>query len=81
MLVPMRTSVDLRRRNEQNNELYQLKVDVGMLNTVKNYLTDVQVLALRQSKPLWLWRRANARNVSSLILHGVQHTYINLFIV
>ena len=54
MLVPMRTSVDLRRRNEQNNELYQLKVDVGMLNTVKNYLTDVQVLALRQSKPLWL---------------------------
>ena len=33
MLVPVRTSVNLRRRNEQNNELYQLKVDVGMLNT------------------------------------------------
>ena len=37
MLVPVRTSVDLRRCNEQNNELYQLKVDVGMLNTVKIY--------------------------------------------
>ena len=24
----------------QNNELYQLKVDVGMLNTKKNYLAD-----------------------------------------
>ena len=34
----------------KNNELYQLKVDVGMLNTVKNYLADVQVLALRQSQ-------------------------------
>ena len=37
MLVPVRTRVDLRRRNEQHNELYQLKVDVGMLNTVKIY--------------------------------------------
>ena len=37
MLVPERTSVDLRRRNDYNNELYQLKVDVGMLNPVKNY--------------------------------------------
>ena len=27
MLVPVRTGVDLRRRNESNNELYQLKVD------------------------------------------------------
>ena len=36
ILVSVRTSVDLRRRNESNNDLYQLKVDVGMLNTV-NY--------------------------------------------
>ena len=36
-IIPVRTSVDLRRRNEQNTELYQLKVDVGMLNTVKSY--------------------------------------------
>ena len=34
MLVPVRASVDLRQRTEQNNELYQLKVDVGLLNTV-----------------------------------------------
>ena len=25
----------------QNNELYQLKVDVGMLNTKKNYFADI----------------------------------------
>ena len=31
MLVHVRTSVDLRRRNEQNNVSYQLKVDVGMV--------------------------------------------------
>ena len=41
MLVPVRTSVDLCWCNEQNNELYQLKVDLGMLNTVKNELADV----------------------------------------
>ena len=40
-LVPVRTSVDPRRRNEKNNELYQLKVDVGMLDTVKIYWADV----------------------------------------
>ena len=37
MLVSVRTGVDLRRRNERNNELYELKVDVGMLNTAKIY--------------------------------------------
>ena len=37
MLVPVRTSVDLHRRNELNSELYQLKVDVGMLNTEEIY--------------------------------------------
>ena len=26
---------------EYDNELYQLKVDVGMLNTVKNYWADI----------------------------------------
>ena len=36
----LRTSIDLRRRNELNNELYQLKVDVGMLNTVKIYWAE-----------------------------------------
>ena len=42
---------DLCHRNEQNNELYQLKVDVGMLNIVKIYWADVsRALALRQSK-------------------------------
>ena len=42
MLVPMRTSIDLHQHNEWNNELYQLKVDVGMLNTVKNnYYADI----------------------------------------
>ena len=42
MLVPVRNSVDLRRRNEKHNELYhQLKVDVGMLKTVKIYWTHV----------------------------------------
>ena len=41
MLVAVRTIVDLRQRNEKNNGLYQLKVDVGMLNNVKNELADV----------------------------------------
>ena len=27
--------------NQKNNELYQLKVDVGILNSVKNYWTDI----------------------------------------
>ena len=36
-VVPVRTSVDLCYRNELNNGLYQVKVDVGMLNTVKSY--------------------------------------------
>ena len=30
MLAPVRTSVDVHQRNEYNNELYHLKVDVGM---------------------------------------------------
>ena len=37
----VRTSVDLNGCNEQNNELYQMKLDVGMLNTVKNYWAEV----------------------------------------
>ena len=36
-IVLVRTGVEPRWRNEQNTELYQLKVDVGMLNTVKSY--------------------------------------------
>ena len=37
MLVPVKTSVDLRLRNESKNELYQVKVDVAVLNTVRIY--------------------------------------------
>ena len=48
MLVLVRTSVDLPQRNEYNNELYQLKVDVGMLNTVKIYELMSQALASEQ---------------------------------
>ena len=32
--------------NEQNNGLYQLKVDEVMLNTMKNYLADVSGVKL-----------------------------------
>ena len=40
-----------RRRNEYSNELYQLKVDVGMLNTVKIDLADnLNVSPLSQQK-------------------------------
>ena len=36
------------------NELYQLKVGVGMLNTVKNYLADVSsVSPSSQQKGRW----------------------------
>ena len=45
-LVSVRTSVDLRRRKEQNIRLYQLKVDVGMLNTLKSYFSLVTYGAL-----------------------------------
>ena len=39
MLVPApRTSVDLRRRNEWNIDMYLLKADVVMLNTVKTFI-------------------------------------------
>ena len=41
--------------------MYQLKVDVDMLNAIKSVLADS--LALCQSKGL-LWRRANAQNIS-----------------
>ena len=41
MLVPVKPSVDLRLRNESKNELYQVKVDVGVLNTVRIYWADV----------------------------------------
>ena len=51
ILVPVRTSVGWRRRNEYSNELYQLKVDVGMLNTVKIDLADnLNVSPLSQQK-------------------------------
>ena len=54
MLVPVRASVDLRQRTEQNNELYQLKVDVGMLNTVKIYWADVLSVSLSSDEGLTL---------------------------
>ena len=53
MLVPERTSVDLRRRNDYNNELYQLKVDVGMLNPVKNYWADVSSVNPSSEQTKW----------------------------
>ena len=52
MLVLVRTSVDLPQRNEYNNELYQLKVDVGMLNTVKIYWADVSSISPSEQKTL-----------------------------
>ena len=54
--------------------LYQLKVDVGMLNTMKN---DVACFEL-------LWRRAtviNAWNVSEIIIHCLLHTHINFQLI
>ena len=46
MLVHVRTSVDLRIGvMSKNNKLYQLKVGVGMLNTVKTYCSaDVSIV-------------------------------------
>ena len=35
MLVPVRTSFNLRRRREKKRIMYQLKVDVDKLNAVK----------------------------------------------
>ena len=35
-LAPVRTSVDLCQSNEQNDGSYQLKVDVGKLDSVKH---------------------------------------------
>ena len=50
MLIPVRTGVDLRRYNAYNSDLYQLKVDVGMLNTVRFIELTFGALALRRSK-------------------------------
>ena len=55
-----------------NNELYQLKVDLGMLDTVKIYWADaVWSVNPSSEQKKKLWRRVNALNVSSVILHGV----------
>ena len=35
MLVPVRTSINLRRRREKKSIMYQLEVDVDKLNAVK----------------------------------------------
>ena len=56
--------------------MYQRKVDVDMLNAVKSVLADVSSVSPSSEQntsdmPLLLWQRANARNVSSIILHGL----------
>ena len=64
-------------RGLQTFELYQLKVDVGMLNIVKNYWADISsvLTTFHQSRghggTFLLWQKVNTWNVSSIILHGV----------
>ena len=39
MLVPVRTSIDMCRCNDKNNELYQLKVDGGYVKHHEDLLS------------------------------------------
>ena len=41
MLVPVRTSFGLHRHGPVKRTMYQHKVDVDMLNTIKSVLADV----------------------------------------
>ena len=52
------------------NEFYQLKVDVGMLNTVKIYWADVSSVS-PSSERFFRAKGSNTLNVSSIHLHGV----------
>ena len=47
--------------SETNGELYEQKVDVGMLNTVKIYWADVSSVNPTSEQKLLLWWRVNAR--------------------
>ena len=51
--------------------MYQRKVDVDMMNTVKSVLADVSSASPSSEQRIRLWRRANARNVSQHTLYGV----------
>ena len=48
------TSVDLRRHNKSSMALYQLKVDVGVLNTVKSYFIWWTAVYLEKRLGFWV---------------------------
>ena len=56
--------------------MYQLEVDVDMLNAVKSVLADIS--SVSPSSEQRLWRRANTWNVSQCTLYNIQHIHINL---
>ena len=49
--------------------MYQCKVDVDMLNTIKSVLADVSSITPSAEQT----QRAHAQNVSQHTLYGVQH--------
>ena len=62
--------------------MYQCKVDVDMLNTVKSLLADISsICPLSEQSFSLLWWRANAQNVSQHSLYCVQHIHINLMLI
>ena len=54
--------------------MYQCKVDVDMLDTVKSMLADVSSVSHSSEQR----QRVNTRNVSQHTLYGVQYIHINL---
>ena len=57
--------------------MYQCKVDVEMLNTVKSVLADISSISPSSEQR----RRANAQKVSQHTLYSVQHLHINLSLI
>ena len=58
--------------NEMSIIDYQWKVDVSMLNTVKNVLADVSNISNCSDAGLMLKMAVN------IFFYGIQHTHINL---
>ena len=72
ILVPVRTTILVCIGVAVKRTMYQRKVDVDMLNTVKSVLAIVFVRAKRPG---------NTWNVSRHTLYGLQHIHINLMLI
>ena len=66
------------------NSMYQHKVDVDMLNTVKSMLADVSSVSPSSEQTVFALcsdKGLNAQNISQHTLYSIQHIHINLTLI